>query len=193
MLVHSQLQLKDNAKPKKAKKQVYQPKVRKLFRKYSEAFVERLLINLLSRSEDLNLQAVLQILSALQLTVMRRDNLRLALEFALRAVPVLEEARLSLDAQFDQFLVQFFTLSKRFCLHENDKKVLISEIYRVCQVDPEEVAHRLSPLGVKADPELKTGRVELENDSEGEASDWDWYKKATDENYEPEVYVEKHP
>ena len=72
---------------------MYTPKVRKMFRKYSEAFIERVLINLLTRSEDLNLQAVIQILSSMQVTVMRRDNLRLALEFALRSVNVLADAK----------------------------------------------------------------------------------------------------
>ena len=74
-------------------------KVFKTFHAYSEAVVEKLLVNLIRNHMDLNLKAVMMILTQGYLShLKKRDNLRLMQLFAIKGVSVLNRERITLHS-----------------------------------------------------------------------------------------------
>jgi len=115
--------------PKKKKAAKSESKgVAKLFRKYNEAFIERIEVNLVSRVDEINLQAAMLVMSHGKIAILkRRDNMRLMFSFSIRAVSLLAREKAALGNEFEQMCVQYLHLAHKYCLHKNDITELANE------------------------------------------------------------------
>lgn len=50
----------------------------------------------------------------------KRDNLRMMKDFSVRAIGCLERERSSLGDEFEQYCVQYYDLTKEYCLKDDD-------------------------------------------------------------------------
>ena len=77
--------------------------------------------NLVEHAENINARgAIMMLINARLWAHNRRDNLRMIKDFAVRAIESLVRERNSLGDQFEQYCVQYYDLSKTYCLKNED-------------------------------------------------------------------------
>ena len=76
----------------------------------------------------------------------RRDNLRMMKDFAVRAIESLVRERNSLGDQFEQYCVQYYDLTKTYCLKNEDLQQVQRVFEQKLQVDILELEKELNPF-----------------------------------------------
>ena len=77
--------------------------------------------NLVEHAESINARgAIMMLINGRLWCHKRRDNLRMIKDFAIRAIESLVRERNSLGDQFEQYCVQYYDLSKTYCLKNED-------------------------------------------------------------------------
>ena len=76
----------------------------------------------------------------------RRDNLRMIKDFAVRAIESLVRERNSLGDQFEQYCVQYYDLTKIYCLKDKDLQHVQQVFEQKLQIDIVELEKQLNPF-----------------------------------------------
>ena len=77
--------------------------------------------NLVEHAEHINARgAIMMLINGKLWAHKRRDNLRMMKDFAVRAIESLVRERNSLGDQFEQYCVQYYDLTKTYCLKNED-------------------------------------------------------------------------
>ena len=77
--------------------------------------------NLVDHAEHINARgAIMMLINGKLWAHKRRDNLRMMKDFAVRAIESLVRERNSLGDQFEQYCVQYYDLTKTYCLKNED-------------------------------------------------------------------------
>ena len=77
--------------------------------------------NLIEHAESMNARgAIMMLINGRLWAHKRRDNLRMIKDFAVRAIESLVRERSSLGDQFEQYCVQYYDLTKTYCLKDKD-------------------------------------------------------------------------
>ncbi len=90
----------------------------KTFLKYNEAFMEKIIVNLIRNSDEINLKGTMLVLVHGNLAHIKRNaNMRLMGQFAFRGVQALDRERESIGDNFEQVCVKYFEIARRYCLN----------------------------------------------------------------------------
>lgn len=101
---------------KKQPKRVYH-----VFSKYNDGVIEIVVKNLIEHAETINARgAIMMLINGKLWCHKRRDNLRMMKDFAVRAIECLVRERASLGDQFELYCVQYYDLSKLYCIKQED-------------------------------------------------------------------------
>lgn len=101
-----------------------QPKrVYRVFQRYNDSVLQYVLKNLIEHSDNINARgAIMMLINGRLWSHKKRDNLRMMKDFSVRAIGCLVRERQSLGDQFEQYCVQYYDLTKEFCLKKEDLK-----------------------------------------------------------------------
>lgn len=117
------------------------------FCKYNDQVLLHVLRHLISNADEINARGCIMMLMHGRLWAhKKRDNMRMMKDFAVRAIGCLARERDSLGDLFEQYCVQYYDLSKQFCLKEVDIKHLQRAFQDSLHIDVAKLQFELDPL-----------------------------------------------
>ena len=145
----------------------------KTFLKYNEAFLEKIIVNLIRNSDEINLKGIMLVLVHGNLAhVKRNSNMRLMAQFAFRGVQALDRERESIGDNYDQVCVKYFEIARRYCLNnvELDK---LGNFFKEIDIEIVKLCDEYHPLGFEYRYD-ETAKPKKERKSR---KDDDWFLK----------------
>ena len=91
------------------------------FRKYNEEFYEHLAVNLIRKSDDINLKGAFLVLAHGNMAhLKRRQNMRLMRQFAVKSVQALKDEKTHLGSQdtFELMCAKYYEYASKYCLNK---------------------------------------------------------------------------
>lgn len=125
-----------------------QPKgVYRAFVKYNDQMLSYILKNLIEKADTINARgAIMMLINGRLWSFKRRDNFRMMKDFSIRAIGCLVRERESLGDRYEQYCVQYYDLTKMFCLKDEDL-MHIQEVFQDrLKLDIQALQDELSPF-----------------------------------------------
>ena len=89
--------------------------------RYTDSVLLHVLKNLIEHANSINARgAIMMLINGRLWSHKKRDNLRMMKNFSLRAIGCLVRERDSLGDEFEQYCVQYYDLTKEYCLKNED-------------------------------------------------------------------------
>ena len=125
-----------------------QPKgVYRAFVKYNDQMLRYILKNLIEKADAINARgAIMMLINGRLWSFKRRDNFRMMKDFSIRAIGCLVRERESLGDQFEQYCVQYYDLTKMFCLKDEDLRHIQEVFQDRLKLDIQALQDELSPF-----------------------------------------------
>jgi hypothetical protein len=87
----------------------------KIFTKYHHAFMEKIIVNLVRNSHEINLKGTVLALHSGNIAKLKlRHNMRLMHTFAIKGVEALARERISLGGGFEHMTVRYYDIASRY-------------------------------------------------------------------------------
>ncbi len=87
----------------------------KVFKKYHDAFYEHCAVNLIKRSDEINLKGTfLALIHGNVACLKKRSNMRIMHQFSLNGIEALSRERESVGKTFNEVAVKYFDIASRY-------------------------------------------------------------------------------